>query len=105
MIDLSDLKIGDKVVMSGRLINDTVKKIDKITPTGLIKIGTSFFYKNGSERCSDTWNSSRIRPCTPEDEENIKKKIFCSKVLKKINDMKSISYKNALKINKIFGGE
>ena len=48
--DLSNLKVGDEVIISQRFNNDRVVKIEKITPKGFIKIGNYLFYPNGKER-------------------------------------------------------
>lgn len=104
MLDLSNLKVGDEVIVTNRWNDDIIKTIDKITPSGRIKIGSSYFNKDGSERNSDIWNISIIRPCTEDEKIEIKQKNTCKKAIEMMHSTKSISYENALKIISLFRG-
>ena len=63
-----NFKVGDKVLMGGKHGAMTVDEIEKITPTGRIKLkNSSTHYKqNGWQMGGDTWNRSMIQPLTQE---------------------------------------
>lgn len=101
MGDLSNAKAGDKVLIVGKWNYKVIKVIDKITPSGLIVVGSSYFYKDGSQRTSDRWNRNRIKLLTEQDEIEIKREHFTISVLRQLQGLKSISYEDALKFNAI----
>lgn len=70
---LKSLKAGDEVAVSDRW-GYQIKKIDKVTPTGQIKIGTDTF-KNGWKHGKTTWDYSlSLEPVTQEIRNGIKRK-------------------------------
>lgn len=101
MNQLSNAKVGDKVIICGRFNDESVGVIEKITPKGYLKVGGCLYYKNGSER-STGWNTSHIKLATDEEIEKIEKRSFCRKVLNKLHALKDISYEQAILIENIF---
>lgn len=63
--DFSQLKEGDEVFISNRNYHLFKRKIDKITPSGKIKIGETY-YKNGHEVSKDSWNRASLTLITEE---------------------------------------
>lgn len=110
MEDLSDLKVGDRVIQrysSWTGIVESVKTIEKITPTGLIRVDGYLFRKNGS--CRGDGNLS-IRRWSQEEEDKInrirlekKTKRTCINVF--TERMNKLTYEQAVAILKILKGE
>lgn len=96
-----DFKVGDLVVVSSRW-SEKVLKVEKITPTGRIKVGGSYYTKDGSMIGGDAWDRSRIIPATEEMIDSIEKKRYMNLTLKRMHDFKKeLSHDDALSINKI----
>lgn len=68
---LRELKVGDKVIVVTDY-NKSVKIVDKITPTGRIKIGNTTFDHNGYEIGSG-WRRDILREWTQEGENELNK--------------------------------
>lgn len=47
---LSQLKVGDKVIISRAHWGSKMSKVEKITPSGMIKVDGRMFNKDGRER-------------------------------------------------------
>lgn len=110
MEDLSELKVGDKVIMNygGWDAIRKVHVIDKITPSGLIGIGKHLFYKNGKER--GKYQCLRIEEWTKEKEDEINRirleketNRTCINVF--TERMNKLTYEQAVAILKILKGE
>ena len=63
--DFSYLKPNDLiiVVQDG---NKKVRQVEKITPSGLIRVSGLLYYPDGRERTSSIWHSSRLIPYNKE---------------------------------------
>ena len=70
---LEGVKEGHAVLITRPWGGREIKKVDRITPTGLIKVGTDYFYKNGYLRGSETYSTTRAVPCTDEHRAELKK--------------------------------
>lgn len=86
------LNVGDKVIVHGRWNENHIGTVEKITPTGLIKVEGRTYYEDGTQRGGDTWSRSMITEVTPEafqkfkDNETIRKAIrICNSIT--INDI------------------
>lgn len=66
-----NVKVGDKVILQGRY-EESIHTVEKITPTGLIKVCGHTFYDNGVQRGGNAWNSFRLIEATPEAIQRIK---------------------------------
>ena len=67
-----NVKVGDKVIIQGRWNEESIHTVEKITPTGLIKVCGYTFYDNGTQRGGDSWSSFRLIEATPEAIQRIK---------------------------------
>lgn len=99
-----NLKVGDKVLMRSTW-HTMIKVVDKITPTGLIKVGGYTFRPDGCERGGDNWHRWHIEPLTPELEIEFYKKRFISEVANRASDydFSNMSYDIAKVLNELLG--
>lgn len=114
MSDLSNLKVGDKVIRYGNYSrNKSVHEVVKITPSGLIDIKinsrvTERYNKDGYIRGSDAWLRAKIESATDETIAIIKsenrKRTLCNELtifkynvlpLETLEELWSIIIKNA----------
>ena len=76
------MNVGDEVtVFLGNRIQG-IYKIDKVTPTGIIKIGITSYNSDGWRRGDNSWNRESIEATTQEHRDFIKKR----KMIKFIDD-------------------
>jgi hypothetical protein len=100
MNQLSNAKVGDKVIICRHLGDEEVGVIEKITPKGYLKVGGCLYYTNGVERATG-WYTSSIKLATDEEIEKLEKRKFRRKVLNKLHALKDISYEQAILIENI----
>jgi hypothetical protein len=101
---IKNLKEGDMVIVSNTW-HTTITHVDKITPTGLIKIGADLFYQTGSKRGGGTWDSEHLREATPETIAKIRADVAISKAINLMRNTPKITYDQAVKIIEILGKE
>lgn len=99
--DLTNIKVGDKVVLSARFCRDTIATVKEITPKGNIKVGNKLFRPSGVERTTDRWGKSYIRLATAHDMEIITKQNAICKCIDRLHDVKALTYEQAIEIAKI----
>ena len=76
---LDTLKVGDEVLVTSRYSIE-IKKIDKITPTNQIKIG-SMTFKNGRNKGTDVYHwGYEISPVTQKVRDHIRKLELAKKI-------------------------
>ena len=92
--------VGDKVIVYGRY-GKTISEIEKITPTGRAKVDGCYFDSRGHQIGGDTWSRKNIKIATDKEIEEIKKGAFISKVIRQMNDVRSLSYEDAVAISNI----
>lgn len=99
-----NLKAGDKVLMRNTWRTD-IGIVDKITPTGIIKVDGYSFRPDGRERGGDSYHPWHIEPLTPELEVEFYKKRFISKVANSASDydFRNMSYDIAKALNELLG--
>jgi hypothetical protein len=97
--------VGETVIIHGSQTLKKIVKIDKITPTGLIKAGGNTYYASGRERTSDVWGSTRMSKETPEAIQEIKDMDFVTRVISKMRNCNSLKIEQAKKIAEIMGYE
>lgn len=95
-----NLKEGDLVIVSCRY-GEKISKVEKITPSGLIRVDGTLFYKNGSERGGDTWNRSCLRVATPQAIEEIQNKATIQKAFNLMRNIPKITLIQAKQIIEI----
>lgn len=108
-----NVKVGDKVLLSGGYgINkhEKIATVERITPTGRIKVSgsTSYFNKYGDEmRKSDSWALKYyLKIPTPEDFKRIEERDFIRRALRIVEKFElSMTLEQAKKIIEAFGGE
>ena len=99
-----NLKVDDKVLMRNTW-HAEIGVVDKITPTGLIKVDGYTFRPDGHERGGDSYYPWYIEPLTPELEVEFYKKRFISKVANRASDynFRNMSYDIAKALNELLG--
>ena len=81
MTTLSELKKGDKVTIYRGSYITGIHRIDKITPTGFIKVGDALYNKDGSRRGEGSiWNRESIVPTTQEHRDFLEKKAIANRL-------------------------
>jgi len=58
-------EVGQEVVVSNRHRSE-LATVDRVTPTGLVSVRGRLYRRNGVQRGPYRWDTSRIRPATPE---------------------------------------
>ena len=94
-------EVGQKVVVYGNYGYKKIAEVDKITPSGLIKVEGSLFYEDGRERNSDSWNSLHIKPASEKEIMEIKRKQYIQDVFSKLRDIEKMNYATALRLNEV----
>ena len=94
---IENLKVGDFVFVCCRL-GQSLKKVEKITPKGYIKVGNSLFNKHGSERGGDVWNKRFISEATPEKIKSFQERLIINKAIKIMRAKSEITLEQAYKI-------
>ena len=105
---LKSLKVGDKVTVVRSYygtLSYSFAEIEKITPTGLVKVkGHERKYKDGHETGLGTWSvGTRIEPVTDEIINSIKVKKLKNSItetIKNINIDQS-SYEDLIRLNEL----
>ena len=102
MENLENAKVGDWVFVWG-MHSKTLRRIDKITPKGFIRVGGSLYTKEGHERGGDIWSRKCISLAKPEEVEMFKKQVFVRKVIEKLSKLtsKDIDYETAVTLNNL----
>jgi hypothetical protein len=101
---LENLKSGDTVIVSSHYYSN-VKTIEKVTPTGRVKIGSTYYDKSGRSIGDHRWDcGSYLKEATPEAVEDIRQKEVISKAFNAMrNNFKELTYKQSLEILAILG--
>jgi hypothetical protein len=97
---LKKLKAGDLVAVSGRSFT-AIRKVEKITPSGLIKVNGVLFDKNGCKRGCDTWSRTYLIEATPELIEKTRRSNAISTAYNLMRNAKNITFEQAKKIIEI----
>jgi len=98
-----NVSVGDEVIVSGRL-SEKIAKVERITPTGRIRVEGQYYDKYGWEIGSDVWSRSHITYVTEEHAEKIKQRQTISKTyqLMKNYNLNNLTFDQATKIIEIF---
>lgn len=96
---ISNLKPGDEVFVRSPYGDKYLRTVEKITPTGLIKVGGCLYTQEGRQR-GETF-AHRLAECTPGKKEEFMREVFTSKVLRGLRNVPNITYKQAIEINKV----
>ena len=97
----NEFKVGQKVFVISRY-SKRLSKVEKITPSGLIKVDGVLYYPDGRERTSGICYANNIEVATEDAIYQFKKQIFINSVYNKIVHMENdLTYEQAIEINKI----
>ena len=98
-----NVSVGDEVIVSGRY-SEKIAKVERITPTGRIRVEGTYYNKYGWEIGGDVWSRSYITYVTEEKAEKIKQRQTISKAyqLMKNYNLNNITFDQATKIIEIF---
>lgn len=94
---IESLKVGDLVFVRCRH-GQSLKKVEKITPKGYIKVGGTLFDKSGTERGGDIWNKEFLSEATPEKIKSFQEKLIINKAIKIMRSKAEITLEQAYKI-------
>ena len=94
---LKNLKEGDFVFIHYRFCS-SLRKVEKITPAGNIKVGGVLFNSNAHERGGDVWDRGYLSEATPEAVKSFREEIVIKKALKLMKETKRITFEQANKI-------
>ena len=94
---IENLKVGDYVFVSWRM-ETSLRRVEKITPKGNIKVNGIMFNKNGSERGGDVWSKCYLSEATPEAIKLFQEEITIKKAIKLMREIKSLTIEQANKI-------
>lgn len=101
--ELKNLQVGDMVFVyyTGRTC---IKAVQKITPSGLIKVDGNLFNTNGFIRGGGAYCTTHIEIATPEMIKEFKQRIYVKKTLADLQKLTvdDISFEQAQEINRIF---
>ena len=92
-----NLKVGDYVFMSWRM-GTSLRKVEKITPKGNIKVNGILFNKDGSERGGDVWSKRYLSKATSEAIKSFREELTIKKAINLMREIKSITIEQANKI-------
>lgn len=92
--------VGQKVKVYDHTGNEWIRTVEKITPTGRVKVGSTY-YVNGSEYTSYSWGKTYIEPATEEIIAQHNKRQFTSRVMSELHHIEKMTYEDAVKVNSI----
>ena len=104
--DFKNLQVGDLVFVYYHS-STCVRPVQKITPSGLIKVDGNLFNQNGHIRGGGSYCTTRIEIATPEKIEKFRQRIYIKKVYHKLKELSvdDITLEQAKEINRIFNFE
>lgn len=104
--DFKNLQVGDLVFVYYQS-STCIKPIQKITPSGLIKVDGNLFNQNGHIRGGGSYCTTRIEIATPEKIEEFRQRVYIKKVYRKLKELSvdDITLEQAKEINRIFSFE
>lgn len=97
---ISNLKRGDYVFLHS-MFGTSLRKVEKITPAGNVKVNGMLFNQYGVERKADKWRKCTISEVTPETFSEFRKRMTINKALKLMQETKEINFEQAEEIIKI----
>lgn len=100
-MDELNVKQGDTVMVVTKYAGRRLRKVEKITPSGLIKVDGTLYNKDGRERGADAWSANHINAVTEEEIKLFEQEIYASNVLKKLQKLERLTYEQALAIESI----
>lgn len=104
--ELKNLQVGDLVFVYYSHCT-CIKAVQKITPSGLIKVNGLLFNVDGYLRGRDRYCTTHIEIATPDKIEDFKKRVYVKKTFTNLQNLtvEDISFEQAQEINRIFDFE
>jgi hypothetical protein len=102
---IKNLKAGDTIIISRANYGKTVQTVEKITPSGLIKVAGKYYDQHGFLRTTDKWARGHLEEATNTALEEIEKKATIAKAVWLMRNVTGISHAKAVKIIEILEGE
>ena len=96
---IEKLKTGDAIFVKSQY-GIVLTNVEKVTPTGRIKVGKSYFDIRGWEIGGDVWSRRTLREATKEAVLDYQRKPFIVDLARSA-DLLKITYEQAAEINKI----
>ena len=97
---IKNLKVGDLVFVNYRF-GTYLRKVEKITPKGNIKVNGVLFNSSGHERGGDIWNKGCLSEATPEAIKSFREKQIIKHAITLMRETKKITLEQAEKIIKV----
>ena len=100
---IAELKPGDEILVSSPYQNKRIATVEKITPTGLIKVENMYFNRDGSQRGGDVFGGCRISECSPAKKKELMQERVIVNTVKILRTLTkdSINYEQAVAIMEI----
>lgn len=104
--NLKNIQVGDMVFIYYHS-HTCIKPVQKITPSGLIKVDGNLFNSNGRIRGGGSYCTTYIEIATPEEIEEFKQRMYIKKVLAHLKKLKfeDITFEQAERISHILDFE
>lgn len=87
---IENLKVGDNVFVNRRG-GCSLRRVEKITPAGNIKVNGLLFNANGQERGGDVWSKSFLSEATPEEIKSFRERLTIQKAIELMQETKTIT--------------
>ena len=89
MVWYEELKSGDKVIVTNRWSGDRIEVVDKVTPSGQVKlIGTSKKFKHGRQMGASGTAIPHLEEWSQEKEDAIKRAVVRRRMVNTLRDFK-----------------
>lgn len=100
--DFKNLQVGDLVFVYYQS-STYIKPVQKITPSGLIKVDGNLFNQNGRIRGGGSYCTTRIEIATPEKIEEFRQRVYIKRIINNLKKLttEDITIEQAKEINRI----
>ena len=95
-----DLKVGDKVFVVTAYFTH-LKQVEKITPTGLIKVGGQLYNQDGNLHNRDIWTRNRLEIATEKKIEEHLKESLIEDCIMLLNRAEKLTYSQVKRVKEI----
>ena len=92
-----DVKAGDTVIVWGMWGRKRISTVQKVTPTGKIRVDGNLYDATGFRRI-DKWDSERLQKPTSEQLKQIRDEYKINKALKMCHEVRVLTIEQAEKI-------
>lgn len=104
-MDELNVKAGDKVIVRCPAYGiRRVETVDKVTPTGRIKVNSTYFNKAGCEIGGNVWHRSHIVKATESEIKEIEQAEIIRGALYQLHNLSTLTYEQAVLIKSILEG-